>query len=196
MKYIFLSLLLVSQVFGQRQVGQYKGHRKLSKEISLKMFSGMPSFNIMNYLGNDNSLQRFLGHYGTNGTGEITFENGNPNSINLTLYYLGLNSLAKDLGKECNSKNNSIKVKNENYSFNTWFLKRLNLICRWPEDKEKVMDSMKSLWIEFHNPQKSELIQFEKIESYFDKNINLKANEAVKNFFLLLFIHPNFLLES
>ena len=169
---------------------QYKGFEKTQNLLIERMIKPGKALYLPMYIPGTysgiNTIYELLGTYSSFGTIR-TYKNGQPNSLNVLLWYVLLSSLADDLGGNC------IKPTME---FNPQFEKSFQAICAWPATKAKDDSVMESFWIALmgYDAPEEEFVawkEFFKNSSYQNRN----AKETISAMAQAIFLNPFFLLE-
>ena len=126
----------------QQSPGNFKGHEKLSREISTRLFELNQDFRLIYYLNNDRGLGQVLG--GTVVSEGMTQEvNRAPSSAGLLFYYFVFVAFTDDLAQACFS-NKSTAAGGMRLSGDFW--NALRRICQLPNTKGLEDTALRDLW--------------------------------------------------
>lgn len=131
-------------------------------------------------------LLTLLGTYA--GSSEIKFINGQPNALNMLLWYLLLSGVSQDVANGC--------VRSESLDWSPAFARALNAICAWPAPEARDPAVMNAFWhalVSYDAPE-TELSAWRDffLNSSFT---NRPAAEAIPAMVLAALYNPNFLLK-
>src|SRR5436305_766453 len=102
---VTLTLLLFAGSMSWAQSSQFRGRAEIETTLSERMLKNQ-SFTFGRYLQTMTSATRngillLLGGYSTGQTSTTFFENGDPNSVNMLIYDLVLDSLSNEIAQSC-----------------------------------------------------------------------------------------------
>ena len=191
--------LLIATVIAEpvsAQAYQFHGRIELEQILSDRMLEHQ-IFSFQRYYKDIKSttvnvLLLLLGGYdnanGQDQSGNDSFNNGKPNSVNLLLYQVVLNSLAEEIQANCTSTTG--------LQFNANFRNALNTICQWPSPSAQTEEAMEAYWIALMGYDAPEE-EFTAWRDFFmtSSYANQPASVAVSALTFALMYNPNFLLS-
>lgn len=201
-------------------VGQFMGLSSISTTIAARMLA--PGFNATNFslrrylpganfFGSDNDLGALLGRYVVvNGNGE--FQNGTPNAMNMSLWFLVMSGMAGDVAKVCDPPpdpnappppggggfNGGFGGFNQPLEWKDTFKPKVVALCDWPADAAKAETAMSAYWkaiMGFQAPAAAQTAwrdEFTANPAY----ATLKGKAAVRELTLAILMQPHFLLTK
>lgn len=185
----FLVSVSAASLLTERHVGQYKGKKQISKEISVRFFQHADAFDVNEYLNNETGLGDLLGAY-IQEEGVSRYKNGKPNGINVVLYHVIFSKLSRNLASVCTGDSPIEEALKES------FKKALQELCAWPEKSVRNEKALKNFWLltmGYEAPQS----EFEAWKSFILENYSKRsAKDSIEAMTLSIFMNPYFLLES
>lgn len=171
---------------------RFKGRFVIEQEIRERL-TNSNDFSFDRYLtgmdANDAfTLLQLIGGFSVT-VGQSTFQNGQPNAINMLLWNLVLHGLGEEVGRSC------LMSVPQNL-WNAQFRQALDAICLWPEASAKELVVMHDFW--------SALTAYDAPEQEFSawREFFLQSSyatrpgpEAVSAMVLTALLNPNFLLK-
>jgi hypothetical protein len=125
---------------------QYKGYTEANRVIKERIALSTGGFELGKYLGEPVSepsatgLLSLLGTYIGSGT-DAEFRNGDPNAMNLILWYIALSGFSTDVASRCLAQPNPGAP-----SLIPAFQQAMAPICAWPAASAKTDQALYALW--------------------------------------------------
>jgi hypothetical protein len=159
-------------------------------------------FELGQYLGEAESvaepaqgrLLSLLGTYVGAGT-DAQFQNGQPNSMNMILWYILLDHLADGVAANCPGAHPGAAAR---VRLRPRFAEALRRVCAWPSPDAKTPEALRGLWLEltaFDAPDQ----EFEAWRGFFVSSpdyVRAPASRAVSALVLSALFNPYFLLRD
>ena len=180
------------------QAAQFKGYTEANRLIKERIADSTNGFELGKYLGEPvaepsaTGLLALLGTYIGSGT-DAEFRNGDPNAMNLILWYIALSGFATDVASHCATTPNP-GAPNLLATFET----ALKPVCAWPADSAKTDAVPQALWLalmEFDAPE----TEYQAWKQYFVSDPVLSqatAPKALSAMILAALYNPYFLLRN
>jgi len=182
-------------------IGNYRGYEIINQVIKDRMIHKGAEFELSDYLqkkphGNDlesfiestsGNLQVLLGRNTGNGL-KSGYQNAQPNSINMLLWYLVVNGLADDVASNCEG---------ETDRFNRDVTESMTKICAWPDPISKDDETLRGIWnlaMQYDAPE-DEYLKWKEYILGADVAASKDRREAVLTLFVSAFYNPYFLLQ-
>jgi hypothetical protein len=163
---------------------QFKGINALSKELSARIAPEEAPIELDLFMPAD-GLDQLTGTWSTFGA-EHTFQNGQPNAVNMVLLRLAFSRFADSVANSC---------KTPQLIFNEPFFDTLEALCTWPSGEAQSEDVMVEFWLAMmgYNAPKSEYEAWRDfVRKTYARN---KPQEAVSAMTLAIMLNPHFLLQ-
>lgn len=179
---------------------QYRGYTAINRLIQERV-ARKNGFELGKYLGEDDSVPQvsgllsLLGTYQGSDT-DAKFRNGDPNSINMILWYIALNGLAAGVASYCAAQT-AIPADGE-LALLPEFAAALLPVCLWPQKSAQADDALFGLWtalMSFDAPPS----EYEAWRDYFRTDAEFAqapASVAVAALVLGALYNPYFLLRN
>jgi hypothetical protein len=184
------SLLVVAMccwftTFSGAQNSQLKGLSAISRELSTRLATPGEPIDLGQLL----PAGDFAGLLGTwNRFGdEHTFQNGSPNSVNMTIWILIVSKFARELADSCETPR---------YAFHARFLLTLKTLCKWPAAEARAPGVMKEFWLGLMGYSASD-VEYDAWENFFlvSSYRERPARDALEAMTLAIMTNPSFLLR-
>lgn len=176
------------------QVGQYRGYVMSQSLLSERLLDQAEGINYSNFLYPLSgqpllSMLDLLGSYQGGSLSKREFRNGQPNSVNMLLWYMVLNSFAFEVQKNCN---NTFTL-----PLSTAFRQTLNQICQWPQATAQSESAMQAFWLAIMGYDAPEE-EFQAWREFFlnSSYASKPAHETVSAMVLAMVYNPHFLLRK
>jgi hypothetical protein len=180
-----LALLFVTALPLGAAPAQFKGLNALSKELSARIAPIEAPIELDRFMPAD-GLDDLTGTWSTFGTVH-TFQNGQPNAVNMVLLRLAFSRFAKSLADSCVSPQ---------LLLNEPFFDTLEALCTWPSAEAKSEDVLMSFWLSMmgYNAPKGEYESWrEFVRLTYAKR---KSADAIEAMTVALMLNPYFLLQD
>jgi hypothetical protein len=189
-----VSFTILMPATSRAQSAQFKGYVAVSDILSQRILVHGSSLSFSRYVSSY-TLLPLLGTWNTGFGSEQVFHNGEPNSVNMLIWYLIFDGFADEVAKTCKVNVSSINPKRLN--FNPAFQNALNAVCTWPKPEAKTDSALLGFWTTLmgYSAPESEFLAWKSFllqSSLKDK----PAVEAVKAMTLTLSMNPYFLLQE
>ena len=190
-----LALTLASATV--QPTGEFRGYTEVNRILKERV-ARANGFQLGKYLGenasepNPNGLLALLGTYLGSDT-DAAYRNGEPNSINMLLWYLALNGLASDIGGLCEVQAQSSPLRPL-----PEFEAALKPLCAWPQDSARTEQVLYGYWValmSFDAPTE----EYEAWKTYFLSTPEFRqasGRQAVAALTLGVLYNPYFLLRN
>lgn len=165
-------------------LAQFKGMSAVSKELSARIAPAEAPIELDRFMPAD-GLDDLTGTWSAFGT-EHTFQNGQPNAVNMVLFRLTFSGFAKGLASSCTSPQ---------LLFNETFFDTLEALCTWPSEEAKSEDVMMAFWLAmmgYDAPKTEYEIWRDFIRGTYGQK---KSDEAIQVMTLAIMLNPYFLLQ-
>ena len=189
-------LALSSTAFATDASSPYRGYTEINSTIRERILIEGSTTNLGKYVGENLPEPRVLGGVlallGTyvGSDQDAQFRNGDPNEINLILWYLAFSGMASDIANHCNPAVNTLPLLPE-------FRSTMSKLCAWPAAEAKTDEVLMAYWTEltqFDAPG----TEFEAWKSFFLNSdyANRPAKEVITAMTLSAWMNPYFLLKN
>ncbi len=162
-----------------------KGLNMLSQELSSRIASPDDPIELSAYMPGE-GLEALAGTWAPRGS-EHSFQNGEPNAVNLVLMRLVFSHFARRLAQSCSSAQ---------LPLNDHFYDILEALCEWPSEDAMSDDVMQSFWLSLmgYSAEESEYEVWREFirEAYAGKD----ARETIEAMTLSLMLNPYFLIQQ
>lgn len=191
-KWCIRTSLVLSVVFAtiaasasQSTPARLKGLSAISQELSARISLKDDPIDLTSFMPGE-GLQSLTGAWLPKGAGN-SFQNGEPNAVNMALLRLVFSRFANSLARSCDSAE---------YSFNDRFYDTLEALCAWPSEDAQSEEVMLDFWLFLmgYNAEQSEYLAWREFirTSYGDKS----PGESIEAMTLALMLNPYFLLQN
>jgi hypothetical protein len=209
--FIFLALLIsnecgfLASAWAQSDHDVFRGYTAINQIIQERVAQDN-GFELGQYLDkvsvipSSGDLLSLLGTYDGSDTSS-TFRNGDPNSINMLLWYIALDEFAADIASNCNSVTQNVPSGASGVSplvLNDDFLAALKPLCAWPDPSAKIDAVLYAFWsalLQYDAPPE----EFQAWENFFLNEPayqNASAASVISDMGLAALYNPYFLLEQ
>lgn len=164
---------------------QFKGLNALSKELSARIAPVEAPIELDRFMPAD-GLDDLTGTWSTFGTVH-TFQNGQPNAVNMVLFRLAFSRFAKSLAASC---------KSPQLLLNEPFFDTLEALCTWPSTEAKSEEVLMSFWLSMmgYDAPKSE---YESWRDFVRLTYGRKkSTDTIEAMTVALMLNPYFLLQD
>lgn len=147
-KFFLLFVFLYASVLPANAApAQFKGLNALSKELSARIAPIEAPIELDRFMPAD-GLDDLTGTWSTFGAVH-SFQNGQPNAVNMVLFRLAFSRFAKTLADSCTSPQ---------LLLNEPFFDTLEALCTWPSAEAKSEDVLMAFWLSMmgYNAPKNE----------------------------------------
>lgn len=169
---------------------QFRGYVEINELLQERIVAG--DFSLSRYLENGGSygLTSLLGTYSESDT-NAKFRNGQPNSINMLLWYVALNGFAKDVALYVNANSGSPQ-----FALRPEFAAALGPLAAWPASSAQNETTMFKFWLAISDYDLPEE-EFAPWRDFFLRNYaNRSAPDAISAMVISILYNPYFLLRS
>jgi hypothetical protein len=170
---------------GGAESARLKGLSVLSQELSARIAPEDAPFDLLTFMPGE-GLEALAGTWQPMGSGH-SFENGEPNAVNMALIRLTFSRFAQSLAQSCSSSQ---------ISLNDQFYDTLEALCTWPSPDAQSDEVMLDFWLLLmgYNAEESE---FEAWRDFIRGTYGQKpAGETIEAMTLALMLNPYFLLSN
>lgn len=185
-------LLSVTSPFAFAEAGKFRGHSFFDRVFSERTLTPGTPVSIGDFIVTPGTypgdLLSLLGGNTANGPGQIEFRNGEPNSVNMLLWYLGLDGISRKIGQNCLQRT---------LAWEPSFQGKLLALCEWPSAQAKSETVMQSYWLALMGYDAPES-EYQAWREFFLQSsyANKPADEAVAAMSLAILYNPHFLLNK
>jgi hypothetical protein len=166
------------------QAARMKGLSVISQELSSRIATPEMPIDLTDFMPGE-GLETLTGTWQPQGS-EHSFQNGEPNAVNMVLMRLTFSRFAQSLSRSCESAQ---------YPLNDYFYDSLEALCAWPSEEARSDDVMQDFWLYLmgYNAAESEYTEWRDFirREYGDK----PASEAIEAMTLSLMLNPYFLIQ-
>ncbi len=164
---------------------QFKGLNALSKELSARIASKEAPLELDRFMPAD-GLEDLTGTWSAFGS-EHSFQNGQPNAVNMVLLRLAFSRFAKSLANSCSSPQ---------ILLNDQFVHTLEALCAWPSKEARSETVLMSFWLAMmgYNAPRSEYDIWRDfvLRTYAEQ----QAATTIEAMTLSVMLNPYFLLKN
>lgn len=129
-----------------------------------------------------------------------TYRNGNPNSMNMLLWYIALDEFSTDIANQCSGDKelNESKAGVSPLRLKTRFRSALSPLCAWPDASAKTDSALFAFWSAFLSYD-APVEEFQAWKNFFltdDTYQNMTAKKVISDMGVAALFNPYFLLEQ
>lgn len=167
------------------QTSRFKGWAAITKELSTRIAPSGEMLDLDRFLPAED-MDDLLGTWSTFGS-EHSFQNGQPNSVSIAIWYATLSSFAKSIGASCTTPQ---------LEFHPRFAEMLKKLCAWPAASARADAVMMDFWwsIMGHNAPEEEYVAWR--DHFLTAYQGRPAVETVAAMTLAMTMNPYFLLHK
>lgn len=183
---------------GAERIGaEFRGYMAVNRLIKERFLQDGASFELSSYLGEDyvdpslgvftgTNLIDLLGGYQGSGYNS-RFNNGEPNSLNMLLWYLILKEFSKKIGSVC--------IQSNTLPLNTASAQAAQALCSWPpgEESQKLLSQYWMVAMGFEAPLE-EMVPWIELALSEDAKV-WRNDEALEKLTFAILFNPYFLLR-
>lgn len=180
-----LVLLTVSTALASHaDAARIKGLTAISQELSARIAVPEDPIDLRDFIPGE-GLETLTGTWQPQGS-EHSFQNGEPNAVNMVLIRLTFSRFAQNLAGSCQTAY---------FSLNDDFYDALEALCAWPAPEARSEEIIQDFWLYLmgYSAAKSEYIAWRDfiLREYADK----PARETIEAMTLSLMLNPYFLMQ-
>ena len=129
-----------------------------------------------------------------------TYRNGNPNSMNMLLWYIALDEFSTDIANQCSGEKelNDSKAGVSPLRLKTRFRSALSPLCAWPDASAKADSALFAFWSAFLSYD-APVEEFQAWKNFFltdEAYQNGPASKVISDMGVAALFNPYFLLEQ
>jgi hypothetical protein len=175
-----ISTALVSHV----QAARIKGLSAISQELSARIAAPDDPIDLTDFMPGE-GLETLTGTWQPQGS-EHSFQNGEPNAVNMVLIRVTFSRFAQNLAGSCQSAH---------FALNDDFYDALEALCAWPSPEARSEEVMQDFWLYLmgYNAAEPEYVAWRDfiLREYGSR----PARESIEAMTLSLMLNPYFLLQ-
>lgn len=181
---IMTVLISISALISGAHAARMKGLSAISQELSSRIATPDMPIDLADFMPGE-GLETLAGAWLPQGT-EFSFQNGEPNAVNMVLIRLTFFRFAQSLAKSCESAQ---------FPLNDNFYDTLEALCAWPSPEARNDKIMQDFWLYLmgYNAGEAEYVAW---RDFIRRDYGGKpARESIEAMTLSLMLNPYFLLQ-
>lgn len=181
---IITALISFSALTSGAQAARMKGLSVISQELSSRIATPDMPIDLTDFMPGE-GLETLAGSWLPQGT-EYSFQNGDPNAVNMVLIRLTFFRFAQSLAKSCETAH---------FPLNDNFYDTLEALCAWPSPEAQKDGVMQDFWLYLMGYDAAET-EYTAWRDFIRRDYGGKpARESIEAMTLSLMLNPYFLLQ-